>query len=248
MGRWLKHKNSIFHDGHELPYELVRRPRVTRNVHLELAECGGLRVVAPKHMNERAVRKSLQARSGRVMQFLSRQRQAQRDRPGFRYVNGESHLYLGKGYPLEVRVGGATQAVPFFDGKSIAVKVRDPGPDRVREALRRGYRQQAEAYFSQRLEHFCKAAPWTSGKVAPLGLRQMKRTMGSCSRSGRITMNPHLVKAPPFLADYVVAHEVCHLQEHNHGKGFYRLMEQLYPAWREARARLKAEWQMYRAD
>lgn len=248
MGRWLKHRNSIFHDGQELPYELVRRPRVTRNVHLELAENGGLRVVAPKHMGERTVRKSLQARSGRVMRFLSRQRQVQRGRPAFRYVDGESHLYLGKGYPLALRVGAQAKAVPLFDGKSIALRVRDTEPRCVREAVRRWYRRQALAYFSERLEFFCQAAPWTGGVLAPLGLRRMKRTMGSCSRSGRITINPHLVKAPPLLADYVVAHEVCHLQEHNHGKGFYRLMEQLYPGWREARARLKAEWQTYRAD
>lgn len=248
MARWLNRRNSIFHEGQEFPYELTRRPKVTRNVHLELAEDGGLRIVAPKHMSERVVRKSLQARSAAVMQFLSRQQQIQRDRPEFRYVDGESHLYLGTGYPLEIKVCAAAKSRPFFDGKSLVVTVRDPEPDTVREVVRCWYRRRALAYFSERLEFFCKAAPWAGGKVAPLGLRRMKRTMGSCSRSGRITMNPHLVKAPPFLADYVVAHEVCHLQEHNHGRGFYVLMEQLYPAWREAKARLKAEWHIYRAE
>ena len=76
----------------------------------------------------------------------------------------------------------------------------------------------------------------------------MKRTTGSCSRSGLITMNPHMVKAPPFLVDYVIAHEVCHLQEHNHGPGFYRLMSELYPQWKAARAQLRRDWLIYRAE
>ena len=68
---------------------------------------------------------------------------------------------------------------------------------------------------------------------------------GSCSSKGVITFNLHLVKAPPECIDYVVAHEVCHLREHNHGKAFYALQEKLYPRWREAKARLKAEGHIY---
>ena len=76
-------------------------------------------------------------------------------------------------------------------------------------------------------------------------LRLMKRTWGNCSASGLITLNPHLVKAPPELVDYVIAHEVCHLREHNHGKAFYALQDRLHPNWREARDRLKKQGHRY---
>lgn len=248
MGRWLKQKNSIVHDGIELPYELVRRPRVTRNVYLELADDGQLRVVAPKRMSSRAVHKSLQNRSWAVVQFLSKQRKNRQDIPRFRYVSGEHHLYLGCWYPLDISLGGPRRSEAKLEGQKILVTTRDPEPHFVRETLRRWYRQCALEHFSERLDYFCTAAPWTGGKVAPLALRRMKRTMGSCSRSGKITINPHLVKAPTFLSDSVLAHEVCHLEEHNHGKGFYVLLDQLFPDWREAKTRLKAEWDTYRAE
>lgn len=76
-------------------------------------------------------------------------------------------------------------------------------------------------------------------------LRWMKRTWGSCSASGVITLNPHLVKAPPACIDYVIAHEVCHLEEHNHGKAFYALQERLCPDWRESKAALAAKSHLY---
>jgi predicted metal-dependent hydrolase len=72
-------------------------------------------------------------------------------------------------------------------------------------------------------------------------LRLMKRTWGSCSVSGVITLNPHLVKAPPECIDYVVAHEICHLREHNHGKAFYALQQQLYPGWKAAKDKLQRQ-------
>jgi len=248
MGRWLKQKPSIVHEGIELPYELVRRPRVTRNVYLELADDGQLRVVAPKRMSGRAVHRSLQNRSWAVVQFLSKQREHRRDTPELRYISGEHHLYLGCWYPLDICPGRPGRSEVKFDGEKILVTTRKQAPHVVPEILRWWYRQRALEHFSERLDHFCKAAPWTGGKVAPLALRRMKRTMGSCSRSGKITINPHLVKAPTFLSDYVVAHEVCHLEEHNHGKGFYALLNQLFPDWREAKMRLKAKWDTYRAD
>ena len=165
----------------------------------------------------------------------------------YRYVPGEPHLYQGLRYPLRLLEAG--EMLPDgFDGKEIVLRVQRRDPEFLRDKLRAWYRVRAEEHFAERLEYFCTLAPWTNGQVAPLRLRRMKRTVGSCSRDGRITLNPHLVKAPPFLIDSVVAHEVCHLKEHNHGRGFYALFEQLFPEWRAARTQLRAEWQRYLAE
>jgi predicted metal-dependent hydrolase len=58
-------------------------------------------------------------------------------------------------------------------------------------------------------------------------------------------MRLRLMKAPPQCIDYVIAHEICHLKEHNHGKGFYSLQDQLYPDWREAKAHLRDKGHIY---
>jgi predicted metal-dependent hydrolase len=110
----------------------------------------------------------------------------------------------------------------------------------VRALLRGWYREQAVAYFGDRLSALCKRAPWCGDDIPELRVRRMKRTWGNCSTRGRITLNTALIKAPPELIDYVICHEICHLSEHNHGPAFYALQETIYPRWREMRQELRA--------
>ena len=52
---------------------------------------------------------------------------------------------------------------------------------------------------------------------------------------GRITLNPHLVKASRECIDYVILHELCYIAEHNHSESFW-LMSQVMPGWEKQRA------------
>jgi len=243
-----KPRNVISCEGRDVPYELVRRRRVTRNVYLELSEEGGLRIVAPVRMSERAVHRAVQEKSSHVLEFLARAHEKRRARPRLEYLDGEEHLYLGDPYPLLLQPLKRGMPRDVFDGKRILLAVRNSEPDTVRDALRRWYRDRATSHFQQRLQHFSHIAKWTGGQVPPLQIRRMKRTMGNCSQSGLIKMNPHMIKAPPFLIDYVIAHEVCHLKEHNHGPGFYHLQEVLFPEWRTAKMQLERDWTRFQAE
>jgi hypothetical protein len=67
---------------------------------------------------------------------------------------------------------------------------------------------------------------------------RMQKQWGSCSPAGVILLNPHLVKAPRACVDYVICHELCHLQEHNHSPRYYRLLGQIMPGWEAVKIRL----------
>lgn len=72
----------------------------------------------------------------------------------------------------------------------------------------------------------------------------MKTRWGSCSRAGVIRLNLRLIQAPRACIDYVIIHELCHLQEHNHSKRYYALLDRALPEWRELRQKLNsAEFQ-----
>lgn len=72
----------------------------------------------------------------------------------------------------------------------------------------------------------------------PLRILSMQTQWGSCSPSGRVTLNPHLVKASRECIDHVILHELCHIAEHNHSERFYRLMQQVMPQWEKTKKRL----------
>jgi hypothetical protein len=73
--------------------------------------------------------------------------------------------------------------------------------------------------------------PWT--KTTPnWRIMDMQTQWGSCSPEGAVLLNPHLVKAPTKAIDYVILHELCHLEEHNHSPRFYGLLDRFMPEWR----------------
>ena len=62
-------------------------------------------------------------------------------------------------------------------------------------------------------------------------MRDTKSRWGSCSSKGNLSFSWRLIFAPEEVVDYVVAHEVAHLAEMNHGPRFWRLVETLMPGY-----------------
>jgi predicted metal-dependent hydrolase len=221
-----------------LEYSIIHRPRVTKRLHMELDQHGGLVVVAPAHWSKRYIRSTLAKNIPRVERFLANAREKQLT--PLRYVNGEQHFYLGESYPLAIHqmTAGKTH-VALVDGE-IRIHTSKSQPENIQSSLQNWYLQIAAEIFSERLTNIARRAPWARDKTIPLKLRRMKRTWGNCSSRGVIKLNTHLVKAPLAMIDSVIAHEICHLEEMNHSKAFYALLEKLNPDWRLDRARLRA--------
>lgn len=226
-----------------MEYTITRRPRVTRRLHMELDEAGGLVVVAPRHWPESYIDATLSQNTSRVERFLTRARKQQFEAP--RFASGELHFFLGKRYPLLIEPGPGRASGVVFNGEKLCVRADAGDPERVQGVLECWYRQQALEVLGERLKAIANRAWWVRGADVPLKLRKMKRTWGNCSSSGVIKLNTHLIKAPLQLADSVIAHELCHLREMNHGKAFYALLQELNPNWREDRRRLRSEGGIY---
>jgi predicted metal-dependent hydrolase len=70
-------------------------------------------------------------------------------------------------------------------------------------------------------------------------LRSMSRRWGSYNGTGRVLLNPDLIRAPTACIDYVITHELVHIVHPNHGSKFYKLLETLMPDWLSHKARLE---------
>lgn len=103
---------------------------------------------------------------------------------------------------------------------------------------RRALQRRALEHFRPRLVDM---ATRIGREVPPLGLSSARTRWGSCSAKSGIRLNWRLIHLTPETIDYVIAHEVAHLVEMNHGPRFWRLVENIYPDWRAARATLKQE-------
>ena len=113
------------------------------------------------------------------------------------------------------------------DGTRLLIPAGDARP-----ALERFYRRAARTEVAPRLDS-ATAAAGTS--YSGLDIRAQKTRWASCSSSGRMSFNWRLVLAPENILDYVVWHEVCHLEVADHSPRFWALVERRWPRWREDR-------------
>jgi predicted metal-dependent hydrolase len=97
-------------------------------------------------------------------------------------------------------------------------------------ALERFYRRAAHQEISTRLDDFCGQVGAT---YARLSIRGQRSRWASCSRSGAMSFNWRLLLAPEPVLDYVVWHEVCHLEVMDHSPRFWRLVADRCPSYRQ---------------
>ena len=72
-----------------------------------------------------------------------------------------------------------------------------------------------------------------------MSVRDQRTRWGSCGRDGRICLNWRLLLMPEWVRDYVLVHELMHLERLDHSPRFWTLVEAAYPAYRDARAWLR---------
>jgi len=193
-----------------------------------------VRVSAPDGASDEQVLAALKQRGRWIYEQLREFRaQLTHIRPR-QYISGESHCYLGKQYVLKViETPNELQQVRLLRG-TLEVSVRVKSAEKIRELLHSWYKARAREVFDRRLDAVLQEALWVAGKP-PLRILSMQTQWGSCSPAGRITLNPHLVKASRECIDYVILHELCHIAEHNHSERFYRLMHQVMPQWEKTK-------------
>jgi len=100
------------------------------------------------------------------------------------------------------------------------------------EAAKRRLRRHAEATLPARVRELASAQGLA---VTAVGVRDQRSRWGSCSPSGRISLNWRLVQMPPAVRDYVLLHELSHLRHPDHSRRFWREVERLCPWHRDAR-------------
>ncbi|OGI22221.1 MAG: hypothetical protein A2808_02435 [Candidatus Moranbacteria bacterium RIFCSPHIGHO2_01_FULL_55_24] len=97
-------------------------------------------------------------------------------------------------------------------------------------------REEASVLAAARLEHFNRSYGFSWNRVT---IRDQKSRWGSCSKKGNVNFNYRIAFLPPELADYIIVHELCHLEEFNHSPKFWSLMGKTIPDYRERRKKLK---------
>ena len=217
------------------PVLVTRSRRKTLAIHVQ--PDGSVEVTAPENASEAMVVAKVRKRLRWIVRQRVRFSEMRRDRAPLRYESGATHTYLGRQYRLKVTKTG--DAGVWMKGRYLHVHTQTGRPVEVRKLLNAWYRERANAQFGARL---AKWSEWCAARGLPapsVRLLRMPKRWGSAHKSGRIILNPELIKAPSICVDYVIAHEICHLRHPLHSPAFFRLLGTVFPDWREVKARLE---------
>jgi predicted metal-dependent hydrolase len=206
-----------------VPYRIRRSDRA-RRVRVSVDNDGMVEVVLPRRSPERHAAEAVR----RLAPWIERRKAVVARavaeigrRPG-------TVPYLGESLRL-VPQPGRTRV--HRRGDALLVPEGDP-----REALERWYRRQAKTEIAARLD---AATARYGTSYAGLTIRGQRTRWASRSSSGGMSFNWRLLLAPPEILDYVVEHEVAHLELLDHSPRFWRLLASRCPEWREREAWLR---------
>jgi len=215
--------------GRTLPLRIVENDRATR-LTLRIASGGtGLRVTVPRGISGREIDRFLERNRGWLEQRLAKLPDQPQVRPGIKVpLRGVPHLIVHEPGKRGMAETGHTDDGPVL----IVHGDRRFLQRRVADFLKREAKREIEALVA-------KHTAAVGRRAKSVRFKDTSSRWGSCTSDGALSFSWRIAMAPGTVIDYLVAHEVAHLIEMNHGPRFWKLCRELCPRTDEAKAWLK---------
>jgi predicted metal-dependent hydrolase len=217
-----------------IDYQLRRSRRRTIGF---LIDDRGLTVTAPKWVSVAEIESGLAERSDWIARKLIEWRDYanRRDRLMTRWEDGAPLLFVGE--PLTMQLTEQRPHRVLKVDQNLLISLPPKADSEQMKVLVHGWLQaQAKSLFGPRLHHF---SDLLGKKPRRWGLSSARTRWGSCGPDGSIRLNWRLVHFPADVIDYIIAHEVAHLREMNHGPKFWATVCSLLPGYEKPKDWLK---------
>ncbi|HIJ56412.1 MAG TPA: M48 family metallopeptidase [Deltaproteobacteria bacterium] len=218
----------------------IRRSSRRKKLGLTVDRSGELVVHAPEDADKEELARWVHSKLLWVHQKLALKQEMTRAAYQPEFVSGETIFYLGRNYRLKIV---DDQDSPLrFDGHWFFLRRKN-----VAEApkhFQRWYSETGSRWLHKRVASWEHRAGTVPGQVT---LGDLGYRWGSCGKKGALHFNWRLLQLPVRLVDYVIVHELVHLQERNHTPEYWRTMDRILPDWRDRKSELETGWQSYMA-
>ena len=223
-----------------LGYQVVRSKKRRRTISLRIKDDGKIVVFVPHRTLEEEIERFIEKSRSWVSKRLSERERLIRETEKS-IVPGERFLYLGESHPLSIEFNGNKgPPLRLSFGRFILEESR---VHEARDLFTQWYKSEAKEilkgridFYSHRLLLFPKAVRITNARFR----------WGSCSGDNRLSFSWRIMMAPLDVIDYILIHELVHIREKNHSKGFWTCLESIIPNYKIHRAWLKTHGQTLR--
>ncbi|MBL0201323.1 MAG: M48 family metallopeptidase [Chitinophagaceae bacterium] len=197
-------------------------------------------VRAPLNTNKEIIETEINKRKFLLFQKINHPQKYTLPKGRKEFVSGEALLYFGKYYKLEVS-DKVFEGIEF-DSKFI---ISRPHQKEAKQLFKIWYIKQAEDKIIPKVKNYAQQLGVNYQKIAILDL---KYRWGSCTPKDNINFNWRLIKAPGFVIDYIIVHELTHLIESNHTPEFWNIVSIQLPHYDKAKEWLKENGNLLETD
>ncbi len=213
----------------------VQRKKV-KNINLRINQNMEVYISAPLRLHSSYIENFIRSKEEWIKKVLEKLEEVKSKNISYQYRTGETHKLLGKEYRLTV-LEGADRVTLKDDGILLVTGSRSI--EEKKKIMDKWYFENAKKIFPKVVDKWLGIL---DEEISHLSIKPMKTRWGSCNYVKRyINLNTELIKRSIFEIEYVVLHELAHLKYPNHGKGFYRYMENYMPNYRMAEKLLNAK-------
>ncbi len=222
----------------KLNYRVIYSDR--RTLGLIVERDGTVVVRAPAGTSKTVIRQTVESKRLWLYRKLAHDRKYPHRKVRKEFVSGETIPYLGRNYRLEV-VNNEVAGVQFHSRFVISRQNQ-----RIAAQLFKDwYSARARERLTVRAQDFAESLGVHFNKVL---VSDLQVRWGSCTPKNNLNFNWRIMKAPPYVVDYVVVHELAHLLEPNHTPRFWNIVAVQSPRYEQAKEWLRENGNLLEID
>jgi len=214
----------------DIEYQLKKSDRKTTSIYIE--RDGTISIIAPAPFNIEKIEQIIESKRSWIYRSLAEWEDLNRTRIHREYVNGESFLYFGRNYRLQL-VNNQHEPLMFQQGQFKLVQTE---VQKAPEHFKAFYKAKLQKKLKIRLKQY-----QSKMKKQALDVRvmELQNRWGSCTSKGVINFHWKCAMLPLSVLDYVIVHELAHLEDKSHSPSFWRSIEKVMSNYEEAKTWLK---------
>ena len=209
-------------------YQIKRSKRKSLAIHIRNA---AVEVRAPEQLPVVAITQFLQKKSHWVQSQLQEQQQKLEEKPQIQHQG--QLLFMGKTLQLDI-IRGKPAIYQETDRLSIACE----DESQAQTVLEQWLQCEAEGYLSQRTLELAQIMG-ENERISDIRFRKTRSKWGHCTSKGVLQFNWLIIMASPEIIDYLIIHELSHLQHMNHSALFWQRVAIFCPDYAERRQWLR---------
>ncbi len=201
---------------------IKKSKRKTLSIYIE--RDGTITVLAPDHLSDAKIDEAIKSKEYLIYKYQAQWIQLNDNKIKREYVNGQSFLYLGRNYRLELV---EEQDIPLkLKGGFFLLRKKDV--NKAKEHFIQFYKDKIKKKLTDRVKYYQGYLG-----VSPSGVfvMELQNRWASCTSQGRINFHWKCAMAPVDVLDYIVVHELTHLIHKNHSDEFWNEIDKVMPKY-----------------